>query len=105
MINLNDKSDKELAEILNSAKNQLEENRRAKTKNVVAKIETLAISIGVTVKIYSPGDVNESPSKKVAARFRNPSTNQTWTGRGLAPKWLRALEESGRNREEFIIKK
>ena len=32
----------------------------------------------------------------VAAKFRNPETGQTWSGRGREPVWIK-----GRNREEF----
>jgi len=34
----------------------------------------------------------------VAAKFRNPETGDTWTGRGREPTWIK-----GKNREEFRI--
>ena len=42
--------------------------------------------------------------KPVAAKYRNAATNEAWSGRGRTPKWLVALEGSGRNREEFAVK-
>ncbi|WP_292573489.1 H-NS histone family protein [Methylomonas sp.] len=40
----------------------------------------------------------------VAAKYRNPANpSDTWTGRGLMPKWLRQLVDSGRNKDEFLI--
>lgn len=30
----------------------------------------------------------KSASKKVAAKYRDPASNKTWTGRGIAPKWF-----------------
>jgi DNA-binding protein H-NS len=33
----------------------------------------------------------------VAPKYRDPATGVTWTGRGIAPKWL------GNNREAFLI--
>ena len=39
-----------------------------------------------------------SSSGKVAPKYRNPSTGETWTGRGKAPKWI-----EGRDRSSFII--
>lgn len=41
--------------------------------------------------------------KPVAAKYRNTETGETWTGRGKPPKWLAALEASGRKREEFVV--
>lgn len=41
--------------------------------------------------------------KPVAPKYRNDATGETWTGRGKSPKWLAALEASGRKREEFAV--
>lgn len=38
----------------------------------------------------------------VAAKYRGPN-GETWSGRGLMPKWLSALVAQGRGREEFAI--
>ena len=35
---------------------------------------------------------------KVAAKFRDPETGKTWSGRGREPTWIK-----GKNREEFKI--
>ena len=32
---------------------------------------------------------------KVAAKYRNKATGETWSGRGLQPKWLKAALSSG----------
>lgn len=40
----------------------------------------------------------------VAPKYREPSTGQTWTGRGRTPRWLTAAEEQGRHRDDFLIK-
>jgi DNA-binding protein H-NS len=38
----------------------------------------------------------------VAPKFRGPN-GETWSGRGLTPKWLAALVEQGRTKSEFAI--
>jgi DNA-binding protein H-NS len=38
----------------------------------------------------------------VAAKYKGPE-GQTWTGRGLTPRWLKTLIDSGRAKEEFLI--
>jgi DNA-binding protein H-NS len=40
------------------------------------------------------------PAKKtpLPAKYRNPKTGETWSGRGRAPAWL-----AGRNKERFLI--
>ena len=42
-------------------------------------------------------------TSKVSAKFRDPETGKTWSGRGMAPVWLRDAEKAGRNRSEFAI--
>ena len=38
----------------------------------------------------------------VAAKFRGPG-GETWSGRGLTPRWLKTLTDQGRPKEEFAI--
>lgn len=46
-----------------------------------------------------------APVKKIAPKYRNPSNPQeTWTGRGRAPRWLQAQLDKGRKREKFLIR-
>lgn len=40
---------------------------------------------------------------KVAAKYRGP-TGETWSGRGLMPRWLAALVKQGRKKEDFAVK-
>ena len=41
-------------------------------------------------------------SKSAAAKFKGPN-GETWSGRGLTPRWLSALVAQGRSKEEFAI--
>lgn len=38
-------------------------------------------------------------TKKVPAKYHNPQTGATWTGRGKPPKWI-----AGKDREQFVIR-
>jgi DNA-binding protein H-NS len=40
--------------------------------------------------------------RKVAPKYRGPN-GETWTGRGLAPRWLADLEKKGKKRDSFLI--
>jgi DNA-binding protein H-NS len=42
--------------------------------------------------------VRRGTGEKVAAKFRNPETGATWSGRGREPNWLK-----GKNRDDFKI--
>mgnify|MGYP006148484293 CR=1 FL=1 len=63
-----------------------------------AKVRELVAEYGLTVQDVFPGrgaktSVTKSVSK-VAAKYRDPATGQTWTGRGKAPKWIEGLDRS-----------
>ncbi len=41
--------------------------------------------------------------RKVAPKYRDPATGNTWTGRGLKPRWLTAALAEGRTLADFTI--
>jgi len=50
----------------------------------------------------APKPKKDAPTIKVAAKYKGPN-GETWSGRGLSPKWLATLVAAGRSREEFAI--
>ena len=48
--------------------------------------------------LFSRKAGGKSAGGKVAPKYRNPSTGETWTGRGKAPKWI-----EGQDRAKFLI--
>lgn len=106
MTDLNKLSEAELQAVIENAEKALKERQSSKRKEVIAQIKELAASIGVAVEIHDADKKAERKiSGKVAARYRNPAdASQTWSGRGLAPKWMQALTASGRDKSEFEIK-
>lgn len=42
------------------------------------------------------------PSGKVTAKYRGPD-GETWSGRGLRPRWLKAALAAGRKLEDFAV--
>ncbi len=99
-------SESELQTVINNAETALKEKKIKKRKEVIAQIKQLAASIGVTVIINDETGAAVKTVKKVAAKYCNPNDkNQTWTGRGVSPKWMQALVEAGHNKSEFLITK
>ena len=54
-------------------------------------------------KTSSAGKTKTTSGKKVAAKYRHPSTNESWSGRGLQPRWLKAALASGKKIEDFAV--
>jgi len=104
MTEYNDLSETELQAVIDKAANALKEKQTQKRKQVIAQINELAASIGVTVNINEGIDKSVRKVKKVAAKYRNPDNElQTWTGRGVSPKWMQALVEAGNDKSNFLI--
>lgn len=105
MTDFNTLSENEIQALIDNAEKALKERQSSKRKEVIAKIKELASSIGATVDINDGDKKAERKSGKVAARYRNPADEfQTWTGRGLAPKWMQELLAAGHDKSEFEIK-
>ena len=105
MTDFNNLSESEIQSLIDNAAKALKDRQTNKRKEIIAQIKELAASIGVTVEISEGEKKSERKSSKVAARYRNPNNAaQTWTGRGLAPKWMQELLASGRDKSEFEIK-
>jgi DNA-binding protein H-NS len=78
--------------------------RQNEISAAVTKVRALVAEFGLTAQDVFPGrnsKVGAAKTKtasKVAAKYRDPATGQTWTGRGKAPKWI-----EGRDRSLFTI--
>ncbi len=90
-------------------------------QEIVAKMQAFGISLkdlqiavarGAKAKVKPAGKPAGKPARTagkksvsgttVAAKYRGPN-GETWSGRGLTPKWLSALITDGRTKEEFAI--
>ncbi len=86
---------------------QIAEAQREERGAAIAKIKSLMTEYGLTLadlsgRAPSTGTARK-PTGKVAAKYRNPATGDTWSGRGLKPNWLKAALESGRKIEDFAV--
>jgi DNA-binding protein H-NS len=90
---------------------QLSEARRAERAGVIAQIKSLLTEHGLTVAdlgiksgpVGKAAGGSASAGRKVAPKYRNTATGETWTGRGLQPKWVQAAVASGKKLEDFTI--
>ena len=56
----------------------------------------------IAVKAPKAPKESKKATTPVAAKFRGPN-GETWSGRGLTPKWLAALVAQGQSKEAFAI--
>ena len=104
MTEYNDLSEDELESLIEQAQKTLIEKKNTKRKEVIAQIKALAASINLTVEINHDSKKHPSKNAKIAAKYRNPqNSSQTWSGRGLTPKWMQTLLDSGYNKTDLEV--
>ena len=83
---------------------QIEATRHQAKAGAIAQVKQLMEQHGLSVSDLK-GSKKQVGGKgsKVAAKYRNGPTGETWSGRGLQPKWLKTLLQSGRKLEEFAV--
>jgi len=73
-----------------------------KVRAMMAEFGLTAADIaGKTPAVRAPA-AGKAPSK-VAAKYRNAATGETWSGRGLQPKWLKSALAAGAKIEDFAL--
>ena len=58
--------------------------------------------VAMGLRVRTARKVHALKGRKVPIKYRGPK-GETWTGRGLAPRWLAALEAKGKKRERFLV--
>lgn len=93
---------KELLKQREALEQQITEARRRELSEAIAQVRAMVAEYGLTSQDVFPvgraGRTTTSAGAKVAPKYRDPATGQTWTGRGKAPKWIQ-----GQDREQFAI--
>ncbi len=79
---------------------QIEAARVNEIKQAVSDVRELVAKYGLTAQdVFASGKTRVAKaSGKVAAKYKDPATGATWTGRGKAPKWI-----DGKSRDQFLI--
>lgn len=85
---------------------QIDDAARNERADAIAKVKALMADHGLTISDLSsrgPAKAARGGGAKVAAKYRDAATGQTWSGRGLRPNWLKAAIAGGRKLEDFAV--
>ena len=91
---------------------EIESTRKSERDAAVAQIRKLMSEYGLSVSDLNPktssgktssGKTGPGKGAKVAAKYRDAGTGDTWSGRGLQPKWLKAAIGAGKKLGDFAI--
>ncbi len=85
---------------------EIDTTRRQEKSEAVAKVKSLMTEYGLTASdlvVRAATKGSSAKGGKVAAKYRDDATGNTWSGRGLQPKWLKAALATGRKLQDFTI--
>jgi DNA-binding protein H-NS len=88
---------------------KIAEAQREEKSSAIAQVKALMAQHGLSVADLAsraPVSGRATSAKsgaKVAAKYRDPSTGSTWSGRGLKPNWLKAALDSGKSLTDFAV--
>jgi DNA-binding protein H-NS len=82
----------EIAALLNSRAEDLRRELYRLTGNTVAH----------SGETNGAAHASKAQRKKIAPKYRGPD-GDTWTGRGIMPRWLNSAMKEGKKREDFLI--
>ncbi|CAJ0720885.1 DNA-binding protein Bv3F [Ralstonia edaphis] len=78
---------------------QLEAARQAELDTAIQQVRQIVQEYGLTAEdLGLAGKAKKRKGAVVAAKYMDPKTGATWSGRGRAPAWI------GKNRDRFLIK-
>jgi DNA-binding protein H-NS len=96
-----------LAELLAqkaSLEQQIASAQREERQAAIAQVKTLMAEHGLTLAdLGTRAKPKSAGGAKVAPKYRNKATGETWSGRGLQPRWLKAALASGKKLADFAV--
>ncbi|WP_426303912.1 H-NS family nucleoid-associated regulatory protein [Acidovorax facilis] len=85
----------ELVAQKNALDEQIERARKAESTVALATVKQLVQEFGFTAQQVFPW---KPEVKRVSAKYYDPQSGATWSGRGKPPKWI-----AGKERERFAV--
>ena len=100
-MDLNTLSLKELKKLRKDVEKAIADFENRKKREALAELEKKAAEMGFSLSdLAGVGKVK----KASAPKYRNPNdSDQTWTGRGRIPQWMKEHEAAGGARDDTLI--
>ena len=92
---------KELLQKRHELELQIAQARHSELAEVIQKVRSLVAEFDLKASDVFPTAASKPrkmPSGKIAPKFKNPVTGDTWTGRGKTPLWIK-----GKDKSAFLI--
>lgn len=88
---------------------QIEDVTREQRAQAIAQVHELMAQYGLTMadvqprRTTAPRPATKRAGGKVPVKYRDARTGESWSGRGLQPRWLKAALDAGKRLEDFRV--
>lgn len=93
---------KDLQAQIAALQSQVEEVRRTEVGEAIAKVRAIVEEYDLKASdifaVRGRKAASSSKRSEVAAKYKDPISGKTWSGRGLTPKWL-----AGKNKDDYAV--
>jgi len=92
---------KDLLSQIAALQSQVAEVKKTEVNEAIDKVRAIVEEYDLAVTDIFPSrraKTVEKKANKVAAKYKDPVSGKTWSGRGITPKWL-----AGKNKSDYSI--
>jgi DNA-binding protein H-NS len=95
----------EIINQIESLKQQAEEARKQELASAIAEIKRIMAQFGISAADlgFSGRGGKKVRGSSLGAKYRDPASGKTWSGRGRRPAWVAVLEAEGKSLESCKI--
>lgn len=77
--------------------------RRPVITSIIRSMMEYEITPEEIAKEFEKRSQRQANKQPAPARYINPQTQETWSGRGRPPRWISDAEAAGQSRDQFLI--
>ena len=84
------------------AKKLIKKDKTPAIKKIIALMKKTDVSLS-ELRSSINGKKPGAKSRSISAKYKDPKSKATWSGRGRTPLWLVTAEKAGLKRDKFLI--
>ena len=93
---------------LDRMQSEHEQSRTAKRAELVTQLAALGYAVGKKrgrprANANSGGNGRKGRTGKVKVKYRDPKTNEAWSGRGRMASWLKSKQDAGEKIDKYLV--
>jgi DNA-binding protein H-NS len=82
---------------------EIEAAKKQGRADAIARIHAIMNENGLSISDITGKPAKGGSGKKAPIKYRHGATGETWSGRGLQPRWLREALAGGARIEDFAV--